>query len=144
MSKNQKKIIIVSSLILLFIFVFSYSNFTNKDPSVFQTPPLGRGGINTEIVARPLSEEKFVLLDVLGQDYKVAIKEGDTVYNVMNNLQNQKEKNFTFKYKEYPSLGIFVDEINGVKGSPGKYWIYYVNDKEASVGVSKNISKEGD
>ena len=62
----------------------------------------------------------------------------------MQNLENDTASGFTFKYKEYPSMGIFVEEINGVRGSQGKYWIYYVNDKEAEVGISKNIVKDGD
>ena len=41
-------------------------------------------------------------------------------------------------------MGSFITEINGIKGLPGKYWIYYVNDKLASVGVSKYVLKEGD
>ena len=41
-------------------------------------------------------------------------------------------------------MGSFVTGINNNKGSPGKYWIYYVNDKKASVGVSNYILKEGD
>lgn len=56
----------------------------------------------------------------------------------------QKESDFSFKGKEYSSLGYFVEEINRNKGTPGKYWIYYVNGKEASVGISKYILKNGD
>jgi hypothetical protein len=68
------------------------------------------------------------------------------VFEVMQKVQKEssKENNFSFKYKEYPSLGIFIDEINEVGGDSGKYWIYYINGKEASVGVSKNIIKSGD
>jgi hypothetical protein len=62
----------------------------------------------------------------------------------MNNLQNNKENNFSFETKEYPSLGIFVEGINGINETPGKYWIYYVNGKEASIGISKYILKSGD
>ena len=52
--------------------------------------------------------------------------------------------NFSFKTKEYPGLGYFVEEINGVGGGQGKYWIYYVNGKEASVGIKDYVVKEGD
>ena len=62
----------------------------------------------------------------------------------MTNLQNNKVNNFTFNYKEYSGLGIFIDEINGVKGGQGGYWIYYINNKEANVGVSNYILKDGD
>jgi hypothetical protein len=41
-------------------------------------------------------------------------------------------------------LGNFIDEINGIKGTKGRYWIYYINNKKASVGVSKYFVKNGD
>ncbi len=143
MHKNQKKIIIVSSLIVIFVFVFLFLNSSKTNP-----PPLQETKVEVstlpQIVALPLSESKYTSLIVLDEIYKVSIQDKDTVYDVMKKLQTAEENNFTFKYKEYPSMGIFITEINGIIESPGKYWIYYVNGVEASVSVSKYIIKEGD
>lgn len=83
-------------------------------------------------------------LEVLGENYSGKIKEGESVYQAMQNLTLDSKKSFLFKIKEYPSLGIFVEEINGVKNSFNKYWIYYINGEEAQVGISNYILKSGD
>lgn len=85
-----------------------------------------------------------VSLRVLGKDYKTRIDIGETVLDAMNKIASEKENNFSFKTKDYGDLGSFVSEINGVEGKPGEYWLYYLNDKKASLGVSKNVLKAGD
>ncbi len=86
-----------------------------------------------------------VALNVLGKNYDIEIKEGSSVIDVMKKLEEESINNlFSFKYSDNYSLGSFVTEINGAKGTPGKYWIYYVNGKLASVGVSNYILKDGD
>ena len=54
------------------------------------------------------------------------------------------EGKITFEGKEYPALGFFVTEINGLKSGGGKNLMYYINGTEASLGVSSYIIKEGD
>jgi hypothetical protein len=85
-----------------------------------------------------------VSLKVLGKDYKTRVNIGDTVLDAMNKIASEKENNFSFKTKDYGDLGSFVSEINGVEGKPGEYWLYYLNDKKASLGISKNVLKQGD
>ena len=84
-----------------------------------------------------------IFLQVLDKEYKIAMREGQTVYAAMEQLSIDDET-FKFKYTENPGLGKFIYEINGIKNSAGNYWIYYVNGKEAPVGVSNYILKEGD
>lgn len=138
---KNKKIIIIVSLIISLIIIFLIIH-----PSVLRTPPLNRGGRNTnQIVPKALSERNIkVSLVVLDKKYETEIKEGSTVYDAMKSIESVKDNNFSFKTKEYPSLGIFVDGINGIMGKSGQYWIYYVNDKEASVSVSKYNINNGD
>lgn len=117
--------LLLSALIFLFIDNFS-------------PPPI------TKEVGGERSVVGLVTL-LVGEDrYENQIREGDTVYDLMKNLENNKEKNFTFKAKEYPSLGYFIDEINGVRGQMNSYWIYYINGEESSVGVSWYVLKDGD
>ena len=134
MKKNQKNTLIVLLLIAIFLIgAFHYLNFPKLEDKTIKE--------NNKIEK---IEEMAVTFTVLDRIYQVSIKEGDTVYDLMNNLQSNKENNFTFESKEYPSMGIFIDGINGIKGEPNKYWIYSVNGEEASVSVSKYILKNGD
>jgi len=167
--KNKKSVyaLIVVLIILIYI-VFSNLSFIGKDKIKTQNIPTPNSQVENNIkqnaslravedksaVKNPsqsslVREEdnaqniKFTL-NVLDKTYKASIKEGATLYDAMNNIQSVKENNFAFSGKEYPSLGFFVKEINGVKDGSGKYWLYYVNGKEASVGASVYVLKEGD
>ncbi|HKU18945.1 MAG TPA: DUF4430 domain-containing protein [Candidatus Saccharimonadales bacterium] len=43
------------------------------------------------------------------------------------------------------SYGVYVESINGVAGgTSSKYWMLYVNGKQAQVGASSYITKAGD
>lgn len=157
--KNNNKLILIVSLVGVIIFTFylffversipkpivSNIDIIKTQKEVVQTAPSLLGtdtGIDkTEIINK---NEKKVILEVLGNTYTIEIKDNDSVLSAMNILDNDNKYNFNFGYKKYPSLGIFIDEINGIKGGSGGYWIYYVNGKEASVGVSNYILKEGD
>lgn len=136
----KKKIILVLVLFAVLVGVL-YFNKDEKEVAVVPEQVVAK----EESVSEKIKEIKtvpMVTLEVLGEKYRSEVREGDTVYLIMKRL-GEKE-NFSFNYKEYPSMGVFVDEINGIKGEPGKYWIYYVNGVEASVSVSKYILKEGD
>lgn len=76
--------------------------------------------------------------------YKISLPSGSSVYDLMNLAL--KSTQFRFEGKKFPGMGFFVDEINGIKQDArrGKYWIYYINDKEAQVGVSTYIIKPND
>lgn len=157
MKKNQKNILIISFLVLIIIicsfYLSSYLNI-NRQGRLEQPLSIVNVELSPQIEAKPLSEatsrkaevkkEKTVIVNVLNQKYTTTINNNNSVYEVMENLQKNKENNFSFNYKEYPTLGIFIDEINKTRGENGKYWIYFVNEKEASVGVSKYIIKDGD
>lgn len=160
MKRQYKNILIVLLLILLIIIVY------------FLRSNLGRNRlennkeINTEEVAvfdvakdklepkenknlpieekEHTEEENQITLIVLDKIYEIGIDENDSLYQAMINLENKNANNFSFNYKNYPSLGIFIDEINGQKAGSGKYWIYSVNGEEATVGISNFILKDGD
>ena len=71
-----------------------------------------------------------------------------TVLHAMNTLA--AEGPFTFSGREYPSLGFFVDSINGLpaqagrKNAGGSYWFLYVNDESSNTGASQTTLKAGD
>ena len=155
MSKKYIKILISFLLItVLFLISFSFDKKISEEKEILKlensTSLIKENkveeikSIKPEILAEKSKNEINITLEVLGQTYKISAPEKSSVYNVMNILKNQEKNNFTFNYKKYPSIGIFIDEINGVLGGQRSYWIYYVNGVEASVGVSSYILKDGD
>jgi hypothetical protein len=76
--------------------------------------------------------------------YEIKMKEGSTVYDLMAGLKERGD--FDFKGVGSSGLGFFVEEINGIKNNPGNntYWLYYINDKPASVGISNYKLMPGD
>lgn len=86
-------------------------------------------------------------LKIAGEEYSTEFKEGTTVFELMQTLTAMSIKPFSFSGKDYGAgMGYFVEEINGIKNDPqtGKYWIYYVNNKSAQVGISNYIINRGD
>jgi hypothetical protein len=153
MSKKYIKILISISLILI-IAIFCFVKFTNvqildysESLNLSQNISVEEKEISNQTIESKIKSnstlEVNVSLKVLDSVYSTKIEEGSSVYDVMIKIKNENT-DFDFKYKEYPSLGIFIDEINGMESSPGKYWMYYINNKEASVGVSNYILKDGD
>jgi len=157
--KNFKfKKILLPALLIVIIFL-SYLNFhasSKKDQMTrYDVITTNQEGIKEnsnltikEEQIKPDAEHRktsdFIILNVLGENYQAPFENGDSVFDIMNKIKSNKENNFDFKYKEYPSLGVFVSEINGVGGGSNKYWIYYVNGKEAEIGIAKYLLKSGD
>lgn len=137
MFKRYKNLIFIFGTILLFFAIFINSNFINLNKLFSLTEDSVKEEDNNF-----KTDDKKIILQVLDKNYEIIFQENESLFNLMNRLQ--KENNFSFKYKEYPSLGIFVEEINNKKEENGKYWIYYINDKEGDIGASKYILKKGD
>jgi hypothetical protein len=151
--KNKKSIYIVVLLLCLIVIFLLSRNILNEAPKLeilVETNTLSKveTQTNKEITSTISTKTNVsvnqITLNVLGKTYNTKLKEGETAYGAMTGIQSNKENNFSFRIKEYPSLGIFVEEINDINGTPGKYWIYYINGKEASIGISKYILKSGD
>lgn len=71
---------------------------------------------------------------------------GKNVYDAMAELSQVSSQPFIFSTKNYPGMGQFVEEINGIKNDfkQNKYWIYYINNKSAIAGISQYIIQQGD
>ncbi|PIZ95179.1 MAG: hypothetical protein COX81_01385 [Candidatus Magasanikbacteria bacterium CG_4_10_14_0_2_um_filter_37_12] len=78
------------------------------------------------------------------KEYQLQMPEGSSVYDLMTKASLSTD--FTFSANNYPGIGFFIKEINGVKNNKqaGLYWIYYLEGKPAKVGVSDYILKPGD
>ena len=82
------------------------------------------------------------ILEINGARYENEITGSMSVYDFMDKIRREGKINFT--EKNYIGMGKFIEEINGVKGNGNQNWIYYVNGKEAQVGVSNYKIKTGD
>jgi len=75
---------------------------------------------------------------IIGENiYDIAYIDGTTVYDMMMQLHNDAK--LTIKTKNYgQSLGYFITEINGIRhtNESDNYWIYYINGKKATLGIS--------
>lgn len=99
-------------------------------------------GDRTSVDVLPIQESQEqenlikATLAVEEKTYVVSLPKGSSAYDLM--VQAQESLDFQFKGKEFPGLGFFIQEINGLEQSPrlGKYWVYYVNGAKAEVGIS--------
>lgn len=93
-------------------------------------------------------DTQVITLKVTGPDLAinstVEVKPGSTVYQVME--QASQQAGFNFITSQHGSLGAFVEQIGSVASGKksGKYWIYYVNGKLATSGVSQYVVNAGD
>ena len=100
----------------------------------------------SELVLAPEIEQEQLIsvsLMVEGNNYEVKVVPGSSVYDA---LEAAEEQGLSFKGREFPGMGFFVEEINGKAESSrqGMYWIYLVNNKKAEVGVSSYIIQPND
>jgi len=83
-------------------------------------------------------------LNLITGDIDTTLKftEGQTFYEILQNEENIKL--ISFDGKEYSGLGFFVTDIGNLHSKNGGFLVYYINGKEASVGVSSYIPQNGD
>ena len=79
---------------------------------------------------------------VEGASYSVAVSSNETVIDAMRTLE--KTSGFTFTFQDYPSMGVFIDSVNGKKNANGMYWILYVNGTSSKLGASMTVIGPGD
>ena len=138
MKKNKKIVLIVLVSLILFGVLFLNSRIAPKEISPPQdSDPIGK----TSVVNSKLSAKKTVL-EINGERYDDEITGQISVYDFMDKLRNEGKINFT--EKNYAGMGKFIIAINGVKGNGEQNWIYYVNGKEAQVGISNYKINPGD
>ncbi len=158
MNKPQIKSIYIATLIILIVSIIFI--IYSKDSHHYYIHPVTKNTkVENKIISKPEEHKsktpvestfedknlkEVVILKVLGQTYTAPFTEGDSVYSVMQKIENNKTNNFVFTSKSYSGLGEFINSINGVSGTAGHYWVYFVNNEEASVGVSTYVLHTGD
>ena len=125
-TKTQKLILIGILLVICLALI-----------SIYKTPNTNR----QDLLNKQVLPVENTILEINNIKYETEISDQISVYDFMTQLQNEGKINF--KDKTYPGMGKFIEEINGVKNG-NKYWIYYVNNKKAEIGVSNYKIKSGD
>ena len=134
MDKNNKKIIWFGLTISLFFFlIFIFTKDIGQN-TVSTSPPL-TPSTNTEKISK-------AYLEINDKKLETNIKEKESVYDFMTQLQ--KESKINFKDETYGGMGKLIEEIDGIKNSGEKNWIYYVNGKKAQIGISNYQINKGD
>lgn len=87
-------------------------------------------------ISSDVSDKIEAILKAGNNTYTISISEDSSIYDAMTRLSASSSPLLTFKAKEYPGIGYFVEEINGIKNADGKYWTLYVNGKYSTVGAS--------
>ncbi len=90
----------------------------------------------------PAPTQAQATLIVAGRSYPLILEVNTTVLGAMQELVSSGVLSFTGK--EFPSLGFFVESINGVKNAGGAYWMLYQNGTQSKVGVSSVPVSPGD
>jgi hypothetical protein len=77
------------------------------------------------------------------EEYAVSISAGSSVYEVM---VAAADEGFVFTSKSFPGIGRYVKSVLGIPEDKraGFYWVYYMNGKYASQGVSDTTVVQGD
>jgi hypothetical protein len=100
--------------------------------------------VNTkQRVIGEVTVKSFEVSVLAGEDsYSVFVPVGSTVFEAMSTAS--MTKGLSFRASDYPGLGFFVEEINGIKNGQGKYWTLYVNGVYSNVGASSYELESGD
>lgn len=101
---------------------------STEQPTPEQTPPTVVCQ-SVRIVAGPASYEPCV----------------DGQVSVLSAMQLAAERHgLVFTGREYPSLGLYIESINGKKGEDGYYWFLYINEVSSTQGASSALVGPGD
>lgn len=126
----SKKNVFGFSAVLFAVVVGGYLLFVAPTPQ----PVVDKG--------QNVQQEVAASVVVASERYDVSVPEGSSALAVMEAARAQTA--FDFQGEEYAGIGFFVQEINGTSSTQDHFWLYYVNDEEAQVGVSDYIIQAGD
>lgn len=130
---KKNKIFIIFGILIILLFVFF---LIPKESKVTNRQDL--------FIKQILSVEnvKKAILEIDDIKYESEISSPISVSDFMEKLKSEGKINF--KEKNYAGMGKFINEINGIKNSGEKNWIYYVNGQKANIGVSNYKINPGD
>lgn len=138
-----------AAVVIATIFVYVHpGNIAPHTISVFSPATVVLAPIDKPAAATPQSTTTITTvianaaLTVGTTMYPISVSAGETVIEAMRALSSTDT--FTFTGRDYPSLGFFIDSINGKANANGMYWMLYINGVSASAGASSVIVKPSD
>ncbi len=144
MSKISKKTRLILIIIIPIIIFSVFISFREKDVATVPaevTQDFSKTE-NKQLEKEVIGNAPSMYLIVGSENLKFNFTKGDTLEKILLDATNRGE--IDIYGKEYSGLGFFVTQINELKQGEGKNLFYYVNNEEASVGVSSYKPKEGD
>lgn len=154
---KNKKIILTVLISFGILGLISVKFFQAEDslPSPFSSPYIKEGRVGVEskkvtaiklpkLTSQPLPSENTEKITIIigTEKTNLSVPPDISFYEAL--VQAKKMEVIKFSGKNYPGLGFFVTEIGTLRAGDGKYLLYYINGKEASVGVSAYQLKDGD
>lgn len=80
--------------------------------------------------------------DTATEAFSFVAKTDGTVEALMQRMRESAE--VTYVSKEYPTLGSFLESLQGTRNANGKYWMLSINGIRSSVGMSQAEVVAGD
>jgi hypothetical protein len=68
--------------------------------------------------------------------------QGESLYNIL--LKEKEANKISFSGKEYSGMGFFMTDIGTLHSTKDHYLMYYINGKEAEIGISSYFPQNGD
>lgn len=140
MKNKRYKIIVIWSIAILVLFFAFYStqkSLPAREPSLEKTEiPIESISVN--------SVKKTISITIIAENETLHLEPqaGVSLYDALVLAKDAEQ--IIFSGKNYSGLGFFVTDIGSLHSGNGKNLFYYINNKEASVGVSSYLLKDGD
>jgi ATP:corrinoid adenosyltransferase len=148
MQKISKKsqIIIFTTFLIIFlgITIFSVYQNTIKKDTILPQNSIEQKNFDIKIEKKDKEAKQNETIVLIAGNVKVnlIIYPNQNFYEVLKNKENTEK--ILFSGKEYSGIGFFITDIADLHSGIGKNLIYYVNNKEASVGISSYVPQNGD
>lgn len=109
---------------------------SSSQPAENFSPPVSSAPIGEFLPEKKINASFKIIAPAWTKEFSIAVSPGASVFEAMKQLQS--EQGLSWQSKDFAGLGAFVESINGLANNPRNnlFWIYYVNDKPAPLGVS--------
>lgn len=136
MSKAIRNVLLVV-IVLAAAAVFGFRPGSSATPTATSTLATSTASISTATNAAEMAE-----LKVGTSTYSLPVHANETALDLMRTAASSTS--FRFSGKEYPSMGLFVDSIDGIPSHNGMDWFLYLNGKSSELGASEAPVHAGD
>ena len=146
---SRRNYLIYTSLFLALIAGMLFLVFTGSEHSslVAQNTSVATSTAEVSAVAAPIAIRASAAPTSTSNastltSYTIPVLASESVFDAMRAYASTS--NFVFTGRDYPSLGFFVESIDGKVSADGSNWMLYVNGKQSPKGASSEIVAPGD